>query len=80
MVSIFEDDSLNLRIALTSKLLNPRVRLAVKSTTISHSENLRDIDVEIIANPFLIISSEISMAISAPNLLKLENGYIKLIT
>ena len=39
LVSIFEDDSLNLRIALTSKLLNPRVKLAIKSTTINHSEN-----------------------------------------
>lgn len=72
LVSIFEDDSLNLRIALTSKLLNPRVKLAVKSTTINHSENLKDLDVEIIANPFSIISSEISMALNAPNLLKLE--------
>ena len=72
LVSIFEDDSLNLRIALTSKLLNPRVKLAVKSTTINHSENLRDLDVEIIANPFSIISSEIAMALNAPSLLKLE--------
>ncbi len=72
LVSIFEQDSLNLRIALTSKLLNKKVKLAIKSTTTNHSENLRDLDVEIIANPFSIISSEISMALNAPNLLKLE--------
>jgi Trk K+ transport system NAD-binding subunit len=72
LVSIFEDDSLNLRIALTSKLLNPYIKLAIKSTTTNHSENLKDLDVEIIANPFSIISSEISMALNAPNLLKLE--------
>ncbi|MGB6329245.1 MAG: NAD-binding protein [Halarcobacter sp.] len=78
LVSIFEDDSLNLRIALTSKLLNPRVRLAVKSKTINHTENLKDLDVEIIANPFSIISSEISMALNAPNLLKLEKWVYKI--
>ena len=78
LVSIFENDSLNLRIALTSKLLNPYVRLAIKSTTTNHSENLRDLDVEIIANPFSIISSEIEMAINAPNLLKLEKWIYKI--
>lgn len=78
LVSIFEDDSLNLRIALTSKLLNPYVKLAVKSTTKNHTENLKDLDVEIIANPFSIISSEVSMALSAPNLLKLEKWVYKI--
>lgn len=78
LVSIFEDDSLNLRIALTSKLLNPYVKLAVKSTTANHSENLKDLDVEIIANPFSIISSEISMALNAPSLLKLEKWIYKI--
>lgn len=78
LVSIFDDDSLNLRIALTSKLLNSHVRLAVKSTTINHSENLKDLDVEIIANPFFIISNEIAMALNAPNLLKLEKWIYKI--
>ncbi len=72
LVSIFEDDALNLRIALTSKLLNPYVRLAVRSTTDNQTENLRDLEVETIANTFSIISSEIDMALNAPNLLKLE--------
>jgi len=78
LVSIFEDDALNLRIALTSKLLNPYIRLAVKSTTLNHSENLKDLDVEIIANPFSVISSEITMALNAPNLLKLEKWIYKI--
>ncbi len=78
LVSIFEDDSLNLRIALTSKLINPYVKLAVKSTTTNHTENLKDLDVEIIANPFSIISSEIAMALSAPSILKLEKWVYKI--
>ncbi len=78
LVSIFEDDSLNLRIALTSKLLNPYVKLAVKSTTNNHTENLKDLDVEIIANPFSIISSEIAMALNAPSILKLEKWIYKI--
>ena len=78
IVSLFEDDSLNLKIALISKLLNKYVRIAAKSTTVNHTENLKDLDVEIIANPFSIISSEINMALSAPNLLKIEKWLYKI--
>ena len=73
VVSLFQDDALNLRIALTSKLLNKHVTLAVKSTTINHSDNLYDLGVEIIENPFEIIASQIQMALTSPTLLKLEN-------
>lgn len=78
IVSLFEDDALNLKIALTSKLLNKHVRIAAKSTTVNHTENLKDLDVEIIANPFSIISSEVNMALSAPNLFKLEKWLYKI--
>ena len=78
VVSLFEDDSLNLKVSLVSKLLNKYVKIAAKSTTKNHTENLKDLDVEIIANPFSIISSEINMALVAPNLLKLEKWLYKL--
>lgn len=78
IVSLFEDDALNLKIALTSKLLNKHVRIAAKSTTVNHTENLKDLNVEIIANPFSIISSEVNMALSAPNLFKLEKWLYKI--
>ncbi len=78
VVSLFEDDALNLRIALTSKLLNKNVTLAVKSTTDNHTENLRDLGVEIIENPFNIIASQIQMALTAPHLLKLKNWLHKI--
>lgn len=72
IVSLFEDDALNLKISLIAKLLNKYVRVAVKSTTQNHTENLKDLDAEIVVNPFSIISSEINMALLAPNLFKIE--------
>ena len=72
IVSLFEDDALNLKITLISKALNPNVKVAVKSTTSNHTENLKDLDAEVIVNPFSIISSEISLALWSPNLFKLE--------
>ena len=80
LVSLFEDDALNLRISLTSKILNKNVKLAVKSTTPNHMENLRDIGVEVIENPFLIIASQIDMALKAPSLMRLEKWLYKLET
>ena len=72
IVSLFEDDALNLKITLIAKSLNKNIKVAVKSTTSNHTENLKDLDAEIVVNPFSIISSEINMALSAPNLFKLE--------
>lgn len=74
-VSLFQDDALNLRIALTAKLLNPKIKMAAKATTVSHVENLRDIGVDIIENPFEIIANQTKKAISQPHLLKLEKWF-----
>lgn len=72
IVSLFEDDALNLKITLIAKSLNKNIKVAVKSTTSNHTENLKDLDAEIVVNPFSIISSEINMALTVPNLFKLE--------
>lgn len=72
IVSLFQDDALNTRIALTAKLLNPKVRLAVKSTTQAGVENLQDFGVDIVENPFDIIASQTNKALNHPHLLKLE--------
>ncbi len=72
VASLFENDNLNLKIALTVKILNPNIPLAVKSTTAHLTENLEDLGVEIIENPFEIISSQINMLLSAPSLYKLN--------
>ncbi|HHO42782.1 MAG TPA: potassium transporter TrkA [Epsilonproteobacteria bacterium] len=68
LVSLFEDDNLNLKIALTAKILNQSIPLAIKSTTNNHTENLQDLGVEIIENPFNIISNHIQMLLNAPTL------------
>ncbi|MDD2896197.1 MAG: NAD-binding protein [Aliarcobacter sp.] len=78
IVSLFEDDALNLKITLIAKSLNKNVKVAVKSTTKNHTENLKDLDAQIIVNPFSIISSEINMALIAPNLFKIEKWLYKL--
>lgn len=78
VVSLFNDDKLNLKIAVMSKLLNKNVKLAVKATTANQAENLLDVGVDVVANPFSIISKEIDIAFKAPNILKLEKWIYKI--
>ena len=72
IVSLLDDDAVNLKITLIAKALNKYVKVAVKSTTSTHTENLKDLDADVIVNPFSIISSEITLALWAPNIFKLE--------
>jgi len=78
VVSLFDDDELNLTVAVKSKLINKNVALAIKSSSSNHTENLQDVDVEIIVNIFEIIAKELKMAINAPHLLKLEKWLYKI--
>jgi Trk K+ transport system NAD-binding subunit len=72
VISLFEDDALNLRIAIVSRLLNKNIQLAIKATTPNSVNNLKDINTNVVANPFSTIANELKMAIKSPNLLKLE--------
>lgn len=72
VVSLFENDALNLRISIVSKLLNKNITLAIKASNEKSANNLDDINTEIVVNPFSTIANELKMAIQSPNLLKLE--------
>lgn len=78
IVSLFDDDVINLKNTLITKTLNKNAKIAVKATTINHTENLVDVDADIIVNPFSIISSEINIALTAPNIFKLEKWLYKI--
>ena len=72
VISLFSDDNLNLRVALTAKFLNKDVQLAIKTTTHSQSEDLKDLGVEVVENPYEIIAEQINMALRNPYMLLLE--------
>lgn len=78
IVSLFQSDKLNLKISIISRLLNKNINLAIKSSSEHQTQNLLDIDTQIIINPFSIISHEISLAFNNANLLKLEKWIYKI--
>jgi Trk K+ transport system NAD-binding subunit len=78
IVTLFNDDTLNLKVAITAKLLNKNIFIATRSKNRSHTQHLKTIGVEVIKDPFEINAFHIKMAITSPNLLRLERWSQKL--
>lgn len=73
IISLFESNALNMRVTLASRILNPHVKIAVRSSTTNETSNLVDAGANIVENPLQIIAYQIQMALNAPSLLKIEN-------
>ena len=73
IISLFDNNTLNMRVTLSSKILNPHVQVAVRAATDDEAANLMDAGANIIENPFNIITYQIQMALRSPSLMKLEN-------
>lgn len=79
VVSLFDDDAKNTKIALITKLLNRKVDLIIKSTTRQQTEHLKNIGIRNIENPFEITSRRMYLSIKAPHIWVIEmwlNGHI----
>lgn len=73
IISLFESHDLNMRVTLASRILNPHIKIAVRSSTNNETSNLLDVGANIVENPLQIISYQIQMALNAPSLFKIEN-------
>lgn len=73
IISLFESNLLNMRVTLASRILNPHIKIAVRSSTDIETSNLLDAGANIVENPLEIISYQIKMALNSPSLFKLEN-------
>jgi len=72
VVSLSDDDAMNLHAAMAAKLLNPGVKVIVEATYEEYAENLNTIGIEIVENPFKIVAKRLYMGLRAPSLLMLE--------
>lgn len=72
IVSLFENDIQNLKIATICKMLNNKINIIVKSTSKQHTQLLLDMGLKHIQNPFDIISKRIYYGITAPHIWLLE--------
>ncbi len=72
VVALFDNDFKNTKIALLVRLLNPKMNVIVKSSTKEQSEHLKNLGVKNFINPFNLVADRFHLALTAPNLWKLE--------
>jgi len=72
VVSLFNDDAMNLHVALSAKLMNKHVTVIVEATEEEYAQNLKTIGADIVENPFKIIAKRIYLSLKSPSLLMLE--------
>jgi Trk K+ transport system NAD-binding subunit len=72
VVSLFNNDAMNLQVALSAKLMNKHVTVIVEATEEEYAQNLKTIGADIVENPFKIVAKRIYLALKSPSLLMLE--------
>ncbi|MCF6201232.1 MAG: NAD-binding protein [Hydrogenimonas sp.] len=72
VVSLFNDDVMNLHVALSAKLMNKHVTVIVEATEDEYAQNLKTIGADIVENPFKIVAKRIYLSLKSPSLLMLE--------
>jgi len=72
VITLFKDDAMNLRAALSAKLMNKHVTVVAEATTEEYAKNLKTVGANIIQNPFKIVAKRIYASLKTPSLLTLE--------
>jgi voltage-gated potassium channel len=67
VVAVTHEDFANLKIAITSKLLNPPLPVICRAETPDHVANIASFGTDYIVNPFDLFASQLAMAIRAPS-------------
>jgi len=77
IVSLFKDEEKNLRTAILTKFLNPKVQVIAKATFEATMESITDTDIAKVVNPFDIFAKRVAIALISPHILLLENWIYK---
>ncbi len=72
IITLFDNDFKNTKMALLAKLLNKNLNIIVKSTTKEQTEHLNNLGIKNIIDPFQLVSNRFGLALSSPNLWILE--------
>jgi len=72
LVTLFDSDFKNTKIALLVRLISPKLNIIVKSSTKEQTEHLKNLGIKNIIDPFQLIAKRFYLALAAPNLWILE--------
>ena len=68
VIAVTSDDQTNLKIAITSKLLHPNIKVACRSELKDYEENMLSFDTDHVVNPYETFADTFSMLIHSPSL------------
>jgi len=71
IVSIVNDDTVNLTVAIVAQLLNPKTRLIARAETPEAEANILSFGANEVINPFNIFASRLALAMHSPNMYSL---------
>ncbi|MCU7930471.1 MAG: NAD-binding protein [Candidatus Thiodiazotropha sp. (ex Codakia rugifera)] len=77
VIALTSDEDVNLKIAVVSRFINPKVQVICRSTSTKHKEQLAPLDNVRIINPFEIFAQLLSMAIITPRLHNLNSWLVR---
>lgn len=70
---LFEDDDLNLKVAVKAKILNPNINIIAESTFSAGLQNLIDVGVEHVIDPYRQVAVRIEYMLNTPHLYAILN-------
>lgn len=76
LVTLTNDDDVNLKIAVMARHLNPRLRVICRSTSTRHGASLRALDNVSVVDPFEIFAQLVYWAIARPELHNLNAWFV----
>lgn len=68
VVAVTNDDNVNLQIAITTKLLNPNVRVICRAESHDVGANMASFGTDYVTNPFDIFADRLALALHAPGM------------
>lgn len=71
VISIVNDDTVNLTVAIVAQLLNPKARLIARAETPEAEANILSFGANEVINPFNIFASRLALAMHSPNMYSL---------
>ena len=72
VITLFDNDYKNTKIALLVKLINDKINIVAKSSTTEQTQHLKNLGIKNIIDPFQLIANRFYLAIAAPNLWLIE--------
>ena len=72
-VVLFDDDDLNLKVAVKAKILNKNLMVIAESTYLAGIQNLQDVGVEHVIDPYERVAARIEYSLNSPYLFALLN-------